>query len=94
VQIGTVIGHATATVKHASLAGWRLLVVQLLDLAGRPDGDPQLMLDQLGAGVGDRVVACNDGATAQQLVGTRATPARWFVAGICDAGGEKCESPR
>ena len=95
MQIGTVIGHATATVKHASLAGWRLLVVQLLDLAGRPDGDPQLMLDQLGAGVGDRVLACNDGATAQQA-GRHARPRRRAGSSRESATREarQCASPR
>ena len=30
MQIGLVVGHAVSTVKHATLSGWRLLVVQLL----------------------------------------------------------------
>jgi ethanolamine utilization protein EutN len=85
MQLGEIIGHATATVKHASLGGWKLLLVQLVDVAGKADGEPVLMIDSLGAGVGDRVVACNDGWSVQQMIGTRATPARWFVAGICDS---------
>lgn len=85
MQLGRVVGHATATVKHASLTGWKLLLVQLLDVNGGPDGEPVLCLDALGAGAGDDVVACNDGGAAQQMVGTKATPARWFVAGIRDA---------
>ena len=85
MQVGEVIGHATATVKHASLSGWKLLIVQLVDLRGNADGEPLLMIDSLGAGLGDRVLACNDGAAAQKMIGTRATPARWFVAGICDS---------
>lgn len=85
MQLGKVIGHATATVKHASLVGWKLLVVQLLDVAGKADGEPILCVDSLGAGPGDRVVASNDGATVQKLIETRATPARWFVAGIVDS---------
>ena len=39
MQIGTVVGHAVATVKHASLTGWRLLLVQLLTTDGKPDGE-------------------------------------------------------
>jgi ethanolamine utilization protein EutN len=85
MQLGDVIGTATATVKHPSLTGWKLLVVQLLGVDDSPDGEPILVLDSLGAGVGDLVVASNDGASVQNLIGTKATPARWFVAGIADA---------
>ncbi len=85
MQLGKVVGHAVATVKHASLSGWKLLVVQLLDVKNGPDGEPVLCLDSLGAGLGDRVVASNDGASVQKLVGTKATPARWFTVGIVDA---------
>ena len=30
MQIGRVVGHAVSTVKHPTLNGWRLLIVQLL----------------------------------------------------------------
>jgi ethanolamine utilization protein EutN len=86
MQIGEIMGHAVATVKHASLTGWRLPVVQLLTGDGKPDGEPILAIDSLGAGVGDRVMMCNDGAGCRQLVGSKTSPARWFVMGICDDG--------
>ncbi|MFM8582025.1 MAG: EutN/CcmL family microcompartment protein, partial [Planctomycetaceae bacterium] len=38
MQLGQVIGRATATIKHPTLTGWRLLIVQPLDAAGGPDG--------------------------------------------------------
>ena len=85
MQLGEVVGYATATMKHPSLNGWKMLLVQLLDVNDGPDGEPVLCLDSLGAGRGDRVIASNDGASVKTLVGTRATPARWFVAGIRDA---------
>jgi ethanolamine utilization protein EutN len=85
VQIGRVVGHATSTVKHASLSGWRLLIVQLLTADGREDGEPLLAIDALGAGKADRVIVCNDGAEARAMVKAKASPVRWFVMGICDA---------
>lgn len=85
MQIGAIVGHAVSTVKHASLTGWRLPVVQLLGVGGAPDGEPILAIDALGAGVGDRVVVCNDGAGTRQIIGDKNSPARWFVMGICDA---------
>jgi len=84
MQIGVVVGHAVSTVKHASLTGWRLLLVQLLTPDGKPDGEPLLAIDSLGAGLGDRVILSNDGAGARQLVGDKNSPARWFVMGIRD----------
>jgi ethanolamine utilization protein EutN len=84
VQIGCVFGQGVATVKHPSLGGWRLLLVQLLTADGKDDGEPLLAIDHLGAGVGDRVILSNDGQTARQMVGDRNSPARWLVLGICD----------
>jgi ethanolamine utilization protein EutN len=85
MQLGTVVGHAVSTVKHASLVGWRLLLVQLVTPDGQVDGEPLLAIDKLGAGVGDRVILSNDGIGARELVGSRQTPARWTVLGLCDS---------
>ena len=84
MQIGRVVGQAVSTVKHATMQGWRLLVVQLLTADGKEDGEPILAIDALGAGVGDRVIVCNDGAGCRQLVNSKTSPARWFVMGMCD----------
>jgi ethanolamine utilization protein EutN len=85
MQIGEIVGHAIATVKHPSMTGWRLPVVQLLGVGDKPDGEPILAIDHLGAGVGDRVLVCNDGAGTRQLMNNKNSPVRWFVMGICDA---------
>ena len=84
MQIGRVEGHAIATVKHPSLTGWRLLLVQLLTADDKADGEPLLAIDALGAGVGSRVILTNDGAEARALVGAKNSPARWLVMGLCD----------
>jgi ethanolamine utilization protein EutN len=84
MQIGRVVGHAVATVKHPSMQGWRLLLVQLLTANGGEDGEPVLAIDLLGAGAADRVLVCNDGAEARALVKAKDSPVRWFVMGIQD----------
>ncbi len=84
MQIGVIVGQAVSTVKHPSFNGWRLLVVQLLTVNEAEDGEPILVIDHLGAGVGNRVIVCNDGAEARKLVGSKTSPARWFVLGMCD----------
>jgi ethanolamine utilization protein EutN len=84
MQHGRVIGHATSTVKHASLAGWRLMVVQTLGAENQPDGEALLAIDNLGCQPGDRVLLNSDGRRVRELVGHPKSPARWFVCGIVD----------
>jgi ethanolamine utilization protein EutN len=84
MQIGRVVGHAVSTVKHPSLHGWRLLVVQPLAADGGPDGEPLLAIDKLGSGTGDRVILSNDGSGAREMVGSKTSPVRWMVLGMCD----------
>jgi ethanolamine utilization protein EutN len=84
MQLARVIGHAVSTVKHASLQGWRLLVVQPLGTDDKPDGEPLLAIDSLGSAMNDHVIVSNDGAGARKLVGSNTSPARWFVMGIQD----------
>jgi ethanolamine utilization protein EutN len=84
MQLGRVVGHATATVKHPSLAGQRLTLLQLLTTDGRADGEPVLALDHLGSKLGELVIACNDGLEARRLTNARNTPARWWVMGVRD----------
>ena len=83
MQLGLVIGTATATVKHPSFEGERLLVVQMIGADGRDDGEPVLAFDRLGAGRGDEVLLTSDGAILQERLG-RSTPGRWSVMGIPD----------
>ena len=84
MQVGRVMGRATLTVRHPTFKGERLLVVQLETEGGRPDGEPILVFDRLGAGVGDRVVCTNDGRALQELLG-QTTPGRWSVLGLPDS---------
>ncbi|HEX8524609.1 MAG TPA: EutN/CcmL family microcompartment protein [Tepidisphaeraceae bacterium] len=84
MQLGTVIGHATATVKHPSMNGLRMLVVQPLNAARAPEADCVIAVDKLGAGAGDLVILNSDGKGARELVGDPKTPVRWFTIGIVD----------
>jgi ethanolamine utilization protein EutN len=81
---GIVEGSAIATIKHPSMRGWKLLVVQPIGQDGRADGDPLLAIDMLGAGHGTHVVISNDGRGAREMVGDNTSPVRWAVIGIVD----------
>jgi ethanolamine utilization protein EutN len=83
MRIATIRGYATSSVKHPSLDGWRLLIAEpeSADLA------PQIVIDNLGAGIGQRVMISSDGSEARKMVGDPLSPARWSVLGIIDPEG-------
>jgi microcompartment protein CcmK/EutM len=81
---GLVVGTATSTVKHSSMERQRLLVVQPQLVDGGPDGDPLLVVDIIGAGVGDGVMLTSDGGAVRDRLGVDATPVRWTTIGIED----------
>ncbi|MCO6044405.1 EutN/CcmL family microcompartment protein [Aeoliella sp. ICT_H6.2] len=82
----SVVGTATSTVKHSSLAGARMLVVQPYGPDGTtPDGHPLLAIDTCcGAGTGDEIMITSDGRNAREALNCDTTPVRWTVIGICD----------
>ena len=84
MQVAKVVGQAVSTIKHPSLHGWRLVLVQPLTADGNADGEPFLAIDPLGAGLRDSVIVSNDGDGARALVGSKTSPVRWMVLGICD----------
>lgn len=79
-----VIGRATATVKHESMSGQKLLIVQPQMKNGSPEGDPLIAMDGVGAGVGEKVMITSDGRNARQILNADATPVRWSIIGIED----------
>ncbi len=56
MMLGRVVGRVVSTVKVESLAGVKLMLVQLIGEDGRERGRPQVAADVVGdAGVGDLV---------------------------------------
>ncbi len=92
MQLGTVIGIATSTIKHASLNGWRLVIVQPLNVRRAPEADPIVAVDKYNAGQGQTVIINCDGKGAREYVGNDKSPARWFVIGIED--GSEIRNPK
>ena len=85
MQLARVIGTATATVKHPTLKGAKLLIVVPYLADGKtPDGDPLVAVDGVGAGRGEVVMITSDGRNARELLQAEATPVRWTVIGIKD----------
>jgi ethanolamine utilization protein EutN len=80
MRLATIRGYATSTIKHTSLEGWRLLLAE----PESPDVPPQIVIDNLGAAIGQKVIISSDGSEARKIVGDVLSPARWTVMGIID----------
>lgn len=84
MQIGHVVGDLTATQKHATHDGKKLLLVQPLQLDGGLCGAPVVAVDSVGAGIGDRVLLVQDGFAAFTSVGLKQAPLDTAIIGIID----------
>ncbi len=84
MQTALVLGSTRATVKHASLDGQRLVLIQPLMHDELPDGPPLIAIDAFGSRRGDRVIVTSDGSYARVVTNNSNTPARWSVLGIVD----------
>jgi ethanolamine utilization protein EutN len=82
--IGRVIGNIVATQKQAAHEGKKILLVQPLDLTGEPMGDAFVALDAVDAGIGDRVLAVQEGFSAMTSVGHVESPIDAAVIGVVD----------
>ena len=73
-------GHATATVKHSSFIGQKFAIA----VPESADVAPQIVIDPLGAALGQRVLITSDGSDARLLLEDPSSPARWSVCAILD----------
>jgi ethanolamine utilization protein EutN len=84
VIIARVVGNVVATQKQQSHEGKKILLLQPLDLEGQPMGDLVVALDAVDAGVGDRVLAVQEGFSAMTAVGHTESPIDAAVIGVID----------
>ena len=85
MQVARVIGTVTSSYKHESLVGAKLLLVQPLLADGEGfDGDPQIAIDTVAAGLTDRVVISSDGRLMREVLNSKRTPARWSTIALID----------
>ena len=82
--IARVVGNVIATQKQESHERKKILLVQPLDLDGRPAGDVFVALDAVDAGIGDRVLAVQEGFSAMTAVGHIESPIDAAVIGVVD----------
>ena len=79
-----VTGTIVSTQKNRNLQGYKLLIVQPIDLDGKSIGRDMLAIDQVDAGVGDTVLCLQEGAGAQQVLKRKDVPVHTIVVAVVD----------
>ncbi len=69
--MGRVIGNVVSTVKEKCYTGLKMLWVQPIAIDGSDKGDPIVTFDAVDAGMGDRVLVCQEGGGAQMVIGMK-----------------------
>lgn len=85
MYIAKVIGNVVATIKHPFFEGRKLLLVQKIGLDGSLTHNYDIAVDDVLAGIGDKVLIVDEGSGARQILGGgTSTPVRTVVAGVID----------
>jgi microcompartment protein CcmK/EutM len=82
--LAKVIGQVIATQKEPSHEGKKILLIQALNLQDELTGEPFVALDAVDAGIGDRVLAIQEGFSAMTAVGHTDAPIDAAVIGVVD----------
>ena len=80
-----VVDNIWSTRKTELLNGYKLMLVEVI--GGCDDGQPQVAVDTVGAGIGERVLVAL-GSSARRMVGDDSIPTDTAIVGIID---EDCE---
>ncbi len=84
MRVARVIGTVVATRKNRTLEGAKLLLAQPVDPDGTPVGPTQLVIDSVGAGMGELVLIVLEGRAAGTALGRRDAPVDAAIVGIVD----------
>ncbi|PIQ26373.1 hypothetical protein COW36_14680 [bacterium (Candidatus Blackallbacteria) CG17_big_fil_post_rev_8_21_14_2_50_48_46] len=84
MRLARVIGSVVATVKHQALNGRKLLMVQPIDPYGEDQGEQVIAVDQVQAGIGDKVLLLEEGTSSRQILHYENAPIRCVIVGIVD----------
>jgi microcompartment protein CcmK/EutM len=83
MNLGRVAGTVVATRKDERLSGFKLQVVEIVDLDMNPTGSFTVAVDVVGAGIGEIVLICA-GSSARLTEATRDRPVDAVILAIVD----------
>ncbi|NHZ86747.1 MAG: hypothetical protein GWP19_12875 [Planctomycetia bacterium] len=82
--LGKVCGAIHSTINHKFYDNRKLLIVDKLDLDGKPIADYLIAVDHVGAGAGETVLVIDEGNSARYIVNDDMAPLRSIIVGIVD----------
>ncbi len=82
--LGIVRGSIHSTIQHAGYRDRKLLLVDYIDGEGKPTGKYVIAIDNVDAGVGDRVLVDDEGGGARETLEAGTAPIRSLIVGIVD----------
>ena len=83
--IARVKGSVTATVKNSCLEGFKLLLVETLDLEGNGTGKEFLAVDIVDAGLADIVLLCMEGGAVSSVMEISRAACDAAIVGVIDS---------
>lgn len=84
MKVGRVVGTVVSTINSPVFEGRRLLLCDLLDASGNPEGGYLICVDTVGSGAGEAVLILDEGNSARQVIGMSPAPIRAIVVGVVD----------
>ena len=84
MELGRIIGNVVATRKDESLVGSKLLIVQPLDPQMKASGNARIMVDTVGAGIGELVIFAS-GHAARNAAKKKEAAIDLAIVGIVDS---------
>lgn len=84
MRLAQIIGQVVATVRNPHLGMDKLLLIQMLDVNGKPEPQVQVAVDNLGAGTGEWVLVVTGSSARNTVASSSSAPVDLSVVGIVD----------
>jgi len=84
LKIAKVVGNVVSTIKEEKYYGHKLMIIEFIDLEGRPLGPRQIAFDRADSGPGDVVLVNIDGGAAKMFFDDDDFIADWTICGVLD----------
>ena len=83
--LAQVVGTVVSPVQVQAHDGLTLLMVRPVTPDGKPTGKMRIAIDQVGAGVGDRILMIDEGNSSRQILQDPNAPIKTLIVGFVDA---------
>jgi ethanolamine utilization protein EutN len=84
MKLAKVLKQIVSTIKHPSLEGRKLYLVEPVNPDGTPCGEPFVTIDTVRSRIGSLVLVNNEGGGAMAVLGVKNAPVQSVIVGIVD----------